>query len=72
MRYLILIAVGWCAYNAFMCWLYPHTRCGGCDAGRKYEDDTKRNWRDHRRCHGTGKRLRFGRWAYNHLRRNAS
>jgi hypothetical protein len=69
---LILFLAG--AYPA-SCWLWPFTNCGWCKGtGRKGRKDGK-VWRPCRHCGGLGKRLRFGRWLFNHyvkVRRNAS
>lgn len=55
------------------CWIWPWAQCGGewwpwprrCEAGRVYQDERKKAWRDCRKCGGTAKRRRFGRalWA---------
>lgn len=47
------------------CTFWPFAKCPGCDGtGRKMSPSGK-HWREHRRCKGTGRRLRLGRRVFN-------
>ena len=41
-------------------WLHPFRRCWGCRGTGRNVGSTGRRWGDHKRCGGTGKRLRIG------------
>lgn len=39
-------------------WFHPYTACGRCEGG-KHWDIARENWRDCRKCEGSGKKIRL-------------
>ena len=66
---LTLVTLGYLAWYAFACWVWPFTTCRRCSGTGKRPAWIGSGFRFCRRCGGTGHRLRFGRWLHNHLRR---
>ncbi len=64
---LIALAVTLC--YAVGCWIWPFRNCRKCAGLGKKRSPSGRAFRLCRRCQGTGRRLRAGRWIYNHLAR---
>ncbi|GGQ44037.1 hypothetical protein [Couchioplanes azureus] len=54
---------------ALGCWIWPFKACRKCHGLGKKRSPSGRAFRLCRRCDGTGRRLRAGRWIYNHLAR---
>ncbi|MFI5935769.1 hypothetical protein [Actinoplanes sp. NPDC051494] len=52
---------------AVACWIWPFKNCRKCDGLGKKRSPSGRAFRLCRRCSGTGRRMRAGRWIYNHL-----
>ncbi len=64
---LTMIGLGWAAWYMIACWRCPFARCLRCKgAGRVYQSERRKTWRNCPRCKGTGMRRRIGRaiWAY--------
>jgi hypothetical protein len=52
---------------ALACWVIPFGRCHACKATGTRTTWITRRLRPCRRCKGSGRKLRYGRRAYNHL-----
>lgn len=50
------IALGAALLYLAGCAIWPFTDCGGCDGGKRRSGKA---WRDHGRCGGTGRRVRW-------------
>ncbi len=64
---LTMIGLGWVAWYLAACAWWPFARCLRCKgAGRFYQSERRKSWRNCPRCKGTGTRRRIGRavWAY--------
>lgn len=69
----IAAAVVWTGLYAGVCAVWPWGSCGRCEGGRKYQPFSgRRNWRDCRKCGGSGRRVRVGRrfWTWVGERKN--
>lgn len=66
--YLILAALGYAAWYAAACALFPFAHCRACQGGKRRSPGRGRTFRYCRRCHGTGARVRIGRRLYTYLR----
>jgi hypothetical protein len=66
--WLTLIAIGYAAYYALACWIYPFGHCRRCGGDGKRRSPSGRTFRLCRKCKATGRRLRTGRKVYNWLR----
>lgn len=64
-----VLALCWAGYHAIACATAPFTRCRGCGGTGRLPARYARRAPDCRRCHGTGRRLRLGRRAWNRLTR---
>ena len=51
---IVAAVIGWKLLAAR---IWPWTRCSGCEGGKR--PDGNGNWRNHRRCKGSGKKLRL-------------
>jgi hypothetical protein len=63
-----IAAIGYAAYYALACWIYPFTNCPRCHGTGKRRSPSGRNFRLCRRCKATGRRLRLGRRVANWIR----
>jgi hypothetical protein len=56
----ILLITGVIALRLAYCWFFPYTACGRCEGG-KHRDASRENWRNCRKCKGSGKKIRLTR-----------
>ncbi|HLL66820.1 MAG TPA: hypothetical protein VK453_13940 [Micromonosporaceae bacterium] len=66
---LTLTATTLIAVYAALCWLLPFGACRRCASHGHHTTLITRRLRPCRRCHGSGRRLRYGRRAFNYLAR---
>lgn len=65
---LLVVTLGY----ALACTAWPFKPCGRCHGTAKRRSPLGGAFRFCRHCRGTGRRLRLGRRAWNHLRRHRS
>jgi hypothetical protein len=73
---LLVLAVGaWAVGYGLACWIWAFKPCRVCSGLGRRPSPSGRAFRVCWWCKGTGRRLRLGRWIYNHwagLRRDAN
>lgn len=63
-----LLVAGLVAVYLASCAIWPYTACPACEGG-KHRSPSNKNWRDCRRCQGSGTRRRFGHRLLNRRKR---
>ncbi len=65
MTTVVVVGVLWAIGYVLACARFPYARCRTkrCQGGRVYSSNGD-TWRDHPRCGGSGKRVRWGRRVY--------
>jgi hypothetical protein len=61
-----LLALAALAVYAFACWAWPYMKCRRCKGAKVRVSPGGKAFGLCRKCGGSGSRLRFGRWLYEH------
>ncbi len=63
MEVFALVGAVWLAGYAVACCVWPYAACKGCSGAWKRRSPSGKAWRPCRRCGGSGRRIRAGRWV---------